>query len=109
MGAEASARVAAPAPPRNCRRHESERERNAFSVAMAASPTEFGLLSECTRPPGTNFIRIGSVLLEHRSAGEEFTVSPRRGPTRSQALSVRPLVDILAKRGRLSGHRESLG
>src|SRR5438105_3612354 len=39
-GAEASARVAAPAPPRNCRRHESEREKNAFSLAMAASPTQ---------------------------------------------------------------------
>jgi hypothetical protein len=45
-GAEVSAKVAAPALPRNCRRHESERERNAFSVTMAASPAEFGLLSE---------------------------------------------------------------
>src|ERR1700680_483561 len=42
-GAEDSARVAAPALPRNCRRHESERVRNVFSVTMAASPAEFGL------------------------------------------------------------------
>src|SRR6267142_1137369 len=50
-GTELSARVAAPALPRNCRRHESECERNAFSVTMATPPTEFGLLSECTVHP----------------------------------------------------------
>jgi hypothetical protein len=48
-GAEVSARVAAPALPRNCRRHESECEQNAFPVTMATSPAEFRLVSECSR------------------------------------------------------------